>query len=596
MSQHQNTLQYLFVLLAASSVVAVFENTEKLSLIFLLVFAVAETGRQYLFQIRSPAKAKSKKLFFFGVLYNDENGFFTEQKNKSEITEITQLFKFGYAVLAVFSVYGFFAPNSTTVFSIFLFIMALLWLQIKNSSQFRELLYFLGFQTAMQFSMGHSSKNYFLFFWMILFFYVLHQSFSGEDFSQMKAKFRNSLVLVVVIMVCYKFFDFLTPIYGANKSVTSLTAGASDQSAQPDGFRVQNESRAGSQNSTKGNNGYGLNLYQSVARSISAAKLMAEAIKKINLKDLGATEEKTEKLNLSFIKKLQSKAGTRIRSYGKNADALENYKKSLENGRQLSAEDFKKLKQLADKIHLEESQLNETSTQTRNDPKQIGKNNINDSEESKKIDELVGAIGANDTNAKATTSDEDMAKYLDSRKQLARQVEQLIQRDRRNTLLSEQLKLEKLFVGAVENLKKFGLLVGFILILTFWFSRKKQGEKTTKSDQVKNVALPAEVRKTLRQLYWQILNSKMTANEEVIRSFHVVELAFAKIEYNRDESQPPTHYFETLNKKIPYFAEHAEFPIKIFNKVFYGSKTPNVEDMKLLRNDLKMLLSRFKVI
>ena len=609
MMSNKNSLTYWLVLPITIAPSVLFEGAEKISFYVLCVFMTAELVRQHLSKQSIQTEAKNKKLFLFGAVYEDTSGLFGRTKNLSDASAFSKLTALFYVLLAGISIVGFLAPNSTVVFSFFLLISSLLWTQAKSMSQLRDLLYFVGFQTAAQFALGTSEKSFLLAAWLVSLFYVLHLSFIWEGVQQATVKLRNSVVLAVVILMCYKTFDLLIPFYSRDANTAQNRTYDDDETSSSAG-QPQNESSANNEKAG-GKKSFGnSDLVDSGMRSLARLKLKSEALGKVDKKDISIDELKIDKLNLPFLKNVQAKTTARARAYGKNSAALENYKKLIESGRKLSAEDIEKLKKMADQLEFEENQINDSSDESqiadaaKNDAENENSADFKksgtaadgkyDSEEAKKIDELAGALGYD--NDKSTTIEEDQSKYLENRRKMSEQVDRLIRKDRRNTLDREQLKLQEFLKNIIINVKKFGLVIGLIIILTVWFSRKKYVEKKQKARDIKNISLPAEVRKTLRQLYRQILSSNLPASEEVLRSFYIVETAFAQIEFGRDESLPPSHFFDTLKKEVPYFAEPAEVPIKLFNKVFYGGKPVNTEDIQQLRGQLKMLLGRLQVI
>ena len=576
-----NSRSFIFILPVALSWLFLSQNPQ-LILVSLLVMALAEFLRQYLSATFAIKAENPRQLFFFGVIYKDSEGMFLNRSPHAlaEFPRSRKIFLLVGIYILTLSVR--FSPAFAAldfIYPAFFSLIITLWVYSGTYKALGKVMLLQILGTCAAFIATPETNTAGFLFWLALSLWAqlqLHswqlneQSQRQADESTFNFSFPEIFkagALVLFLLVCFRVADFFIPEY--DDVLRSAPAAMQDASYS---FTTKKKKPT---------------IPKKLLQKMAKLKLQAG---EVDLNKLSSQNLKIPDLGkIPAGLKLPSSSSSSSSSsfpYGENQQSLEEIKENLAGNKPLNPGDLEKLQSLTKKI--------ETPPEGAATLEQDTKGGTAPDSQEKSIEERIEKLKSLRKDEKQIENEDDAAAYVRSRKELASEVDKLISRDQKNTLLNEELKLQIYFDKILEGIKRFSLMIALIALMAWWLSKKAAAPQ--ESHDAKSFSLPKEVRLRLKTLYKMLLNGKFSAKEEVLKSYYIVELAFKEIEFGRDEDLPPLNFLEKLKRDMPFVAKFAETPIDLFSRVFYGDKNPDDTQILELRSSMQQLMQKLRVI
>lgn len=549
---------------------AIFCKGAQAILLSLVAMSLAETLRQYLAATFVRELEIPRQLFFFGVIYKDNLGFFSSAKPPPRLSRGRKMLMLAgvYILIMALRFSPAFASLEMLPMALFSLILTL-WVNCTTYPALSRVLTLQILCTSLYFvSQADASVVGFL-IWLTLALWTQSQLHRWQQESSVTLTLSGSgiskvLGTVLILFMCFSAADFLVPRY--DEEGYTAPAGSNEASYS---YTSKKKSPA---------------LPKKFLQKMAKLKLQAGAV---DLKKLLGSKSEIPNLNLPPGKGSSSAPAFQ---YGENQNGLEEIKQSLAQDKDVDPSQLEKLRELSKKINTPPD-TNGAAAAMDPEDKMIQDRIDKLKSLQKEEPEIPTAAGKK----VEKSNEDDAAAYIRSRKELATEVDKLISKDQVNTLAKEELNLQALFEKILEGLKRFSFLIALTAVLAYLLTRKRIGAANEPGKE-KAFDLPKEVRMRLRTLYKILLSGKFTTQEEVIKSFYIVELAFKEIEYGRDEALPPHNFLENLARDLPFIYNSAKIPIELFNRVFYGNKNPDQTQISELRACMKSLMKKLQVI
>ncbi len=575
-----NPRGFILILPVALSWFGISSNLQ-LILISLFLMAGAEALRQYL-SVSFVREAESTgQLFFFGIIYKDTRNFFLNRNSNSLID-----FKSNRKLLLMIGVFILslgmnFSPAYAEVDFIYSALFSLvisLWVYCGTYRLLNWVLLLQLLGSSLAFAASDKGNNAGFTIWLVFSLWTqlqLHTWQLVED----SRRYDNENVLLtsagtivkavavsVVLILCFRTADFIIP--GGDEQNQEVTVSEDTNSSTV----------------TLTTKGGKITLPKKLLENAAKVKLQAGSVdfSKLNIKDLKLS---SGGMSGNPLKNLSSKF-----SFGENGRDLEEIKNNLAGDKPVNPNDLEKLRELSKKIKIKPSGTG-GSEATGNSKADGSRPDLLDKDIEDRIENLKGYTKDGKQN------EDDIEAYMRTRKELSDQLEKMIHQDQKNTLEKEELNLQRSIEKLYEFIKRFFLLIVFVVLATWWLSRKKvmPAESEATRDE-KSFVLSKEVRVRLKVLYRMLLKGNFSPKDEVLKSYYIVELAFKEFEFARADDLPPLNFLEKLRNELPGLSKSAETPIELFSRVFYGDKTPENKEILELRTSMQQLMKKLLVI
>lgn len=544
--------------------------------------AGAEILRQYLSASFVREAESPRQLFFFGVIYKDSRGFFLN-RGSLPFLDLKRNRKFWLLIgIYILTLSLRFSPAFAEVdfiYSAFFSLIITLWVYcgVYKSLNWVLLLQVLG--TSVAFATIDEANTVGFLFWLVLSVWAQLQLHAWQLFEESRGnadesnlltsagKIFKAVALAIILISCFRTADILIPEYNENTKPAEVTDKATSNFSDNLATKVKKPI-----------------VPKKFIQKTAELKLKAGSIdfSKLNVKDI--------KLPSAGSGESPIKPPSSNYSYGENRQALEEIRNNLDGKNPVSPEDFEKLRELSKKIKSAPDSGGDGMESSGADGS-VGQTTTDSSD--KIIEDRIENLKGFSKNQKQ--DEDDAAAYVRSRKELASQVDKLMEQDQKNTLLKEELNLQRIVEKLYVFLKRFLLLIVFVVLMTWWLS-KKTALSHLEVGEEKSFSLPKEVRIRLKNLYKMLLKGNFSPKDEVLKSYYIVELAFKEFEFARDEDVPPLVFLEKLKSELPFVSKAAETPIDLFCRVFYGDKTPDDAEIVELRSSMHQLMKKLLVI
>ena len=586
-----NYRTYIFILPVVLSWIALGQTQPKIIIVSALVMSLAEGLRQFLTASEERSYKTPKQLFFFGVVYKNSENFFLNKDNLP-LTESPRARKFlvmagVYLLSSCVRLLPVFATLDFIYVALFSLVTTL-WIYCTSIRALSRLLFLHAISVASIFlSQPEISSGGFL-IWIILFLLTqLHlQSWYVNERARSATEARSSwfsiskgvrsLALTLLFTLCYRTATLIVPNFSEDPISLSIDS---------QGANYKYTSKKQSTLITEAN-----------MQKLAKLKLQIDSSK---ISDIAKKD-----FDLNGIKIPDLRRPIADLPYGENQRSLEGLKEKLEEPSGNPSEaDLENLKNFSKKIRMKEMQSGQnnenvisgtTSTSISARPSQTDDTDTQIEDRIKKLQSLKPFKDQNNKLSSSSSTD-DTAEYLRSRKELASQVDNLIAVDKKNTLEKEKLNLQAYLENLFLKAKKFSIFLIISLFFLYWLLRKKLNPPTDEQAPEK-ISLPKEVRLRVKSLYKQLLSEKLQPREEVLKSYYILEFAFKEIEFPRREDLPPLNFWHKIDHEMPFIAGCSKAPIKLFNQVFYGEKNPDISQIKELRVSMHDLMKKLQVI
>lgn len=577
-----NLNSFILILPVGLSWLTVNPNPQ-LVLVSFLVMAGAEALRQYFSATFMRAAVTPRQLFFFGIMYKDSESFLLNKKSPAMFTGMSKsrkvLLLIAVYVLTLSLKFSSAFEDLNFLYSAFFSLVITLWVYCGTYRQLSWVLLLQLTGTSVAFASDDGANGFAYFVWLVLSLWVqLHaftwhlteESRSGSDEKSILSSSSMALKsasAALILIICFRTADVLVPEYGEVKASHAPAPENEEPGATAAGPIKKKE----------------LRVPKKFVSNLAKYKLQAGAIdfSKMNVKDIKIPSGSPGGLFKFPNFKL---------NFGEHGKDLEDIKNNLAGDKPVRSEDLDKLSEIARKIKLPPTSGGSSEMEN--------KEGVNDNTSSAdhtdqiiedRIQKLKGQV------KEGQQTDDDAAAYARSRKQLADDIDKMMQQDQKNTLAKEELSLQKFFDRLLVFLKRFSFLIALCLLAAWWL-RKRVAVKNEETAEGKDFTLPKEVRVQLKHLYKLLLKGGFTPKDEVIKSYHLVDLAFREIDFARKEDLPPVVFLERLQGAMPGISKSAQVPTELFCRVFYGDKTPADKEISELRLNMRDLMKKLRVI
>ncbi|MGZ3727241.1 MAG: hypothetical protein ACXWQQ_15680 [Pseudobdellovibrio sp.] len=562
------------------------------------VMTVTEIARQWLWSEKAQDLSTDKKrFFFFGAVFNNLalNNFFNASEKKAG-EPVSAKKTIAFVLMYGISFFGMkFSSGLGNVNYFHLFILSTLssiWIYCKDLKALNNLL-LINLAGNTIFFLNQEDKNFlFYFIWLVVCFttnFILQRWIAQKQKSEnpdddvrfySNSYFVKALAISLIVMITFSFYNFLIPIYEENDIGVML----------PENFAVTAESTV-----------------KKIAPALENSMLRKKfKIPPDTLENLAKLKMKLSQTDLNRLRLSGSGekngAGKKLSSLqSQDQNDLQALRQQLADGEKLSPEDMKKLTELAKNINTDSRQFESSGSDSGSGTPDAPASSANDpsldqtiAEYERQSQKLTPASQKIEM-AKGEPEKDAAAEYTETRNKLANQIDQLMVKDRKNQLLKEEFSILTWLDKFFRNIRKFLFLI-ILSIIAVWILAKSKIFSQETDLEAGKISLKREVRIRLRDIYKALTSSKLSPADEVIKTYYLVEMAMKEIEFSRPDDLPPKNYLELINKQFPFLGIAVKVPTLLFNRVFYGEKSPSDHEITSLRASLKELMRKLQII
>lgn len=598
----------------------------KLIFVQLLTLMLAEFVRQWLWMEDSndPNLPSKKRFFFFGTIYNNSTleRFFTDRNSAISQAQpkriLLYILTYGISFVSIKFSSQFTDSNHLHLFAVSTIVS--FWIFCKTTEQINRL-HLVNLTMNSLFYLNQNQSRFLPFFIWFLSHFIIgfiaqkidwKKSTSDKNILDSFSIFdlKKSLVYVVKFYVLFIIFNFALPKFDKDTETESLQSNTQNVQLS------SGPQRAGTKAFEKA---------KLMKRSNISPETLAEMAKfKTDMENLDLSRLSVDLKNKSITMQPPQDFSTEFRR-DSNYHDLQYLNEQLKKNKTLTADEIKRLNEISKNIKFEELRWKEPtdSASTAGSPDastagSSGSPKSNSTEDiiskyEKSVKELSSVLNKSSTSStperldaiqktlsnpdtKSKTESDLTHEYNEVRNQVSQQVDQLMSQQQKVTQLKQEMKILSIFDRINNNSVKFILLIAISISLIFLLSNRGTFGKSKKNKSSNQISLPNQVRKRLKDLYKELLKSRLSPFEEVLKSYYLVEIAMKEIEFPRTEDLPPQNYFEIVNSKFPFLGGPLKVITQLFNHVFYGEKNPSSSDIVSLRISLKELLHKLQVI